>query len=306
LNVMSDVIKGVNFIKSSALNSRLFNSLCHNMDSEHQNLLYYTKVRWLSRGNVFKRVNELREEIVTFLNQHGQGDLAALWVAPGWDEKFAYLTDIFSDFNELNISMQGNDVITIDLSEKIAGFIKKLNNWQRKVSRGNLAMFHNLSKVDHPVSPALYRMILNHLSSLEDEFQRYFSDLDTSQVPLIRNPFVCAVDIIPDEDDDDQTELLQLQVDSGARIKFRDEDTTLSQFWISIQHTYPKLYSRVMRILIPFGSTYRCEAGFSALLSIKTKARNRLEVEDDLRCALSVTQPRITELVGRMQHQISH
>ena len=52
MNVFSQVIKIINHIKSSALNTRLFRLFCHEMDTDHLNLLFYTKVRWLSRGNV--------------------------------------------------------------------------------------------------------------------------------------------------------------------------------------------------------------------------------------------------------------
>ena len=65
--MLDDVIKVVNMIMSSALNTRLFRLFCQDLDSEHQNLLYYTEVRWLSRGNVVKRVYELKTEIKQFL-----------------------------------------------------------------------------------------------------------------------------------------------------------------------------------------------------------------------------------------------
>ena len=47
-----------------------------------------------------------------------------------------------------------------------------------------------------------------------------------------------------------------------------------------------------------FHAIYLCEAAFSSMLVIKTKARNRLDVEPDLRCCLAVTQPRIQKLVN--------
>ena len=43
--VMQVVIKVVNFIKSSAVQTRLFRNLCADMDADHVNLLYYTEVR---------------------------------------------------------------------------------------------------------------------------------------------------------------------------------------------------------------------------------------------------------------------
>ncbi|XP_076049324.1 SCAN domain-containing protein 3-like [Oratosquilla oratoria] len=61
--VMEDVIQIVNFIKSLALNSRLFSQMCSDMQSEYEHLLYYSSVRWLSRGKVLKRVFDMRTEV---------------------------------------------------------------------------------------------------------------------------------------------------------------------------------------------------------------------------------------------------
>ena len=66
-----------------------------------------------------------------------------------------------------------------------------------------------------------------------------------------------------------------------------------------MQRCYPQLVIHVLNILIPFSSTYLCECGFSALLNIKSKAQNRLDVESDIRCALSTTSPDIEKLVSK-------
>jgi len=59
--VMTTAVKVVNFIKVRALHHRLFKVLCQEMGSEHEVLLYYTEVLWLSRGQVMKHLYELRE-----------------------------------------------------------------------------------------------------------------------------------------------------------------------------------------------------------------------------------------------------
>ena len=58
----------VNFVKSSALNTRLFKHLCEDTDANHTNLLYYTAVRWLSAEKFLARFFELRMEIKKFLD----------------------------------------------------------------------------------------------------------------------------------------------------------------------------------------------------------------------------------------------
>lgn len=59
-------VKVVNFIKAKALHHRLFKVLCQEMRAKHEVLLYYTEIRWLSRGQIMKRLHELRKEFFYF------------------------------------------------------------------------------------------------------------------------------------------------------------------------------------------------------------------------------------------------
>ncbi|CAH2010917.1 unnamed protein product [Acanthoscelides obtectus] len=58
---LNSAIRIVNYIKSSALNSRLSTLLCKDLDSDHKVLLFHTEVRWLSKGNMLARLYELKE-----------------------------------------------------------------------------------------------------------------------------------------------------------------------------------------------------------------------------------------------------
>ena len=86
---------------------------------------------------------------------------------------------------------------------------------------------------------------------------------------------------------------LELANNSFAKDEFRS--CKLEEFWVKMQH-----------ILVPFSSTYLCECGFSALLTIKSKARNRLHVQSDIRCVLSITLPDIEKVVAKKQGHSSH
>jgi hypothetical protein len=67
------------------------------------------------------------------------------------------------------------------------------------------------------------------------------------------------------------------------------------------------LRDNALRHLVVFSTTYLCEEGFSNLLLIKNKQRNRLDATNDMRIALSSTiSPRISQLVDKMQAQKSH
>ena len=71
--MMSDCIEIVNLIKAKALNSQIFLILWDEMGSEHQSLLFYVSVHWLSREKVFARLFKLQSEVKQFLlkqNKH--------------------------------------------------------------------------------------------------------------------------------------------------------------------------------------------------------------------------------------------
>ena len=68
-DVLSLVIMMVNNVKGSALNSRLFKIICEDLSADLSVLLFYSNVHWFSRGNVTKRVYELRKELLGFFQQ---------------------------------------------------------------------------------------------------------------------------------------------------------------------------------------------------------------------------------------------
>nr|XP_039264455.1 zinc finger BED domain-containing protein 5-like isoform X1 [Styela clava]XP_039264457.1 zinc finger BED domain-containing protein 5-like isoform X1 [Styela clava] len=125
LMCLNRVIKIVNFVKTSALNTRLFKVLCEDLGSDHSCLLYHTEVRWLSRGNTTKRLFEMRDELLLFFQQKDhdfQNDLQD----EDFIAKLAYLSDIFETFNHLNLSFQGKNCTVADFVSKLGAFIRKL------------------------------------------------------------------------------------------------------------------------------------------------------------------------------------
>jgi hypothetical protein len=69
------------------------------------------------------------------------------------------------------------------------------------------------------------------------------------------------------------------------------------EFWITIRNEYPTLSLKAMRIFIPFATSYLCEAGFSAVAVIKSKYRSKINVEQEMRVAVSSLIPQLA-LVG--------
>ena len=67
---------------------------------------------------------------------------------------------------------------------------------------------------------------------------------------------------------------------------------------------FPKPGEKALSVLIPFATTYLCQSGFSALLSIKTKSRNDLNAQADMRVAISNKVPRFEKLLSNKQEQL--
>ena len=77
--VLNNIVKAVNFIKTRPMKARFFQQLCHDLGAEHDAMLFHNETRWLSRGNVLSRVFGLREEMRQFLEQENQTALADLF-----------------------------------------------------------------------------------------------------------------------------------------------------------------------------------------------------------------------------------
>ena len=246
-DVLNITIKIVNFVKSSSLPTRLFRKLCKDMESEHKNLLYYTKVQWLSKKNVLSRVFELCDELKIYLNDtkpelafhftnakfiaclvyffHSlntlnlkiQGkkniiqnmDLISAFVELLMISAFV---DIFHSLNTLILKIQGKEKNIIQNMDLISAFVEKLANWKRKAQNGNFAMFNNLFNISK-INDELKTNVVQHLKELESEFKHYFPEVSGDDLSLARNPFQLSPESVEDELQD---QLIDLKNDSSC------------------------------------------------------------------------------------------
>ena len=71
-HLMTDLVKAVNFIRSRGLNHREFKAFLDVVGSGYQDVVYFSKVRWLSKAAILKRFQLLLPEIKVFLEEKKQ------------------------------------------------------------------------------------------------------------------------------------------------------------------------------------------------------------------------------------------
>ena len=308
--VFKEVVSVVNHIKSRPLNTRLFRALCDEMGAELSGLLFHSTVRWLSRGKVLERVVTLRDETQAFLKEQ-KHELVDRFRNDEWIAKLLFLADVFSHVNQLNSSMQGKEKLFFDVLESIDALKGKIKLWIHRMKSRRLAAFPglNLFVEENDINlGVILPIFLEHLSTLLSELDRYIPSNDYCRIfNWVGNPFQASALEVHSDMDCIAEQLLELQSRQMWKDKFKN--ASLTQFWANVQSMEPSLSDlckQAATALLPFPTTYLCESGFSTLTMIKTKYRNRLQPEDDIRCALATIIPEFDKLVKQVQGQGSH
>ncbi|KRX51672.1 hypothetical protein T09_11743, partial [Trichinella sp. T9] len=119
------------------------------------------------------------------------------------------------------------------------------------VQLGNFTWFSRLNGRfnDKRLSEYLKRKIKAHLTSLQ-----------------YKNPSLVNVEHLPHD-------FQEVAIESQFNILDKD----------SFEVEYSKIISQILRILVPFSSTYLCETGFIGLMTLNMQHRNRLKVECNFR-----------------------
>ena len=131
--------------------------------------------------------------------------------------------------------MQGKNTNIVQLRDNLKVFVEKLRNWRQKVVDGNIAMFDRLSSC-YTIDEQLKTFIIEHLQSMESEFQHCFPELKKQEATLARNPFSNSLDVsdIPDKM---QEQFIEFKNYSAACDVYHEK--SLSQFWCDMSESYP-------------------------------------------------------------------
>lgn len=303
-HVVNIVMKIVNFIRSRGLNHRQFISLLTDIDADHTDVLYHTNVRWLSLGKVVKRVWNLREEIVLFLEMKDKP--FPDFCDPRWRADLAFLVDIMDHMNNLNVTLQGKNVIVHEIYFAVQAFKRKLDLFSTQLKERKFQHFPTLNTMTIGVCEA--RKYSKKVSDLRVEFSRRFGDFRRleNKLKILANPFTVDVESAPDNL---QLELIDLQCKSVLKDSFNPENVV--QFFKSLSKSmFPNLRNFAKEMVVMFASTYVCEQTFSIMKQSKSDLRSRMTDEHlaaVLRIFTSETRPDFENLVKECkQHQFSH
>lgn len=283
--VMDVVVRCVNAIRARDLTRREFRAFLQELQSQYTELLLYTEIRWLSRGQVLVRFCQLREHILCFLNEHNllPADRPLL-NDPEWLADLGFLTDIVGHLNDLNIQLQGGQQLFHRLFGLVTAFPRKLRLFRIQLEQGRYDSFPHLREFASHIEHFDMSKYTNLLIQLLDAFEERFRGLETEElnVRLFINPFLvsdAAISVLPAAL---AMDVLELQSTIQLRIFFESfgplpSEEELLQFWKILPiASFPHLRAFAQRMVCRFGTVFRCEQTFSLMKIIKGKYRARL------------------------------
>ena len=117
--------------------------------------------------------------------------------------------------------------------------------------------------------------------------------------PFVSKPGELTLSVLEED------QLLEIANDGGLKSMF-ETTSNLHTLRIKVKAEYPEIATKALKSLLPFPTSYLCEAGFSAVTATKTRLRSRLDISKTLQVSLSPVTPRWDHIVAGEQAQGSH
>ncbi|XP_071059499.1 general transcription factor II-I repeat domain-containing protein 2A-like [Pseudochaenichthys georgianus] len=308
-NVMSVVVKCINHIRSRGLKHRQFRAFLEEIESEYEDGLYFTEVRWLSRGHVLKRFFELRTELNVFMLEKGGMAVPEL-SDPKWLMDLAFLVDITQELNALNKKLQGQGQLVSAAYDNVKAFSTKLVLWKAQLPRKNLYHFPACKALMDKGTAFSGEKYVDAIVKLQEEFDQRFADFKTHRTTfqMFADPFSFDVENVPGVL---QMQLIDRQCNSELKAKFREVNGKADKLGQFIRELSPPSLSFPGCSSGPcaFLGAHMCEQLFSTMNFNKSKFRSRL-TDEHLQAILRVStasslKPNVAQLCERKRCQVS-
>ena len=318
-HVMDIVLKCVNKIRARALNRREFRQFISELDTEYGELLLHCEVRWLSKGKVLARFWSLKTSIFEFLTEINELPTEREYLTNNeWLNDLAFLVDITSHLNNLNLKLQGSNKLFTNLCNDVASFKMKLQLFVDQLSQRKFENFPHLKERLAANANGFDKDIYkSKVAELLNSFQSRFSEFanQADNIALFTNPFIFPEEKINCLEENLQLEIIDLKCNTVLKSRFAElpviptADDMISFWRLLPESEFGHLRSFAQRYVCRFGSTYRCEQSFSAMKLIKSKNRSRLtdpNLNGLMILATTNLQPDIDKLADNIQPQKSH
>ncbi|CAH1173813.1 unnamed protein product [Phaedon cochleariae] len=306
--IMNVVISTVNYIRKNGLTHRQFQQFLSDMEADHRDVLYYSEVRWLSRGAVLKRFFDLRKEINTFMDEKGKS--VPELTDPQWLIDLGFLTDLTNELNTLNVRLQGKNKLISDMHTDVKAFQMKNKLFITHINEKKLDHFPNCKKAVEEAGMHFNwkcDKMKSILIQLQNQFSDRFGDFEelSGKLKVFTNPFSCDIEDVPSHL---QMNVIDLQSNDTLKNSFH-EMKDLVKFYGSLPSDFDELKRFALQLITFFGSTYLCEQTFSILNYRKNKYASRLTDEHlraILRIATTNLKANIQQIATQIQPQTSH
>ena len=241
-----------------------------------------------------------------------------LLIDDNWLFDFAFLVDVTSHLNDLNLKLQGKNKLFPSLVNNINSFKMKLKLFISQLEKQDLCQFPHLKEQsEFAVDNGNMTKYIEKIKLLQESFESRFRDFAKEENFMVAfvNPFSLNDQDILKMPSSIQMELIDLKTNSLLKTKYDEHHSVQNacntiNFWRSLPCEYfSELRTFAQNYICRFGSTYRCEQAFSSMKLIKSKTRSRLTDSNLKNCLLlSVTNlaPNIEKLAKSKQTQKSH
>ncbi|KAG0724696.1 General transcription factor II-I repeat domain-containing protein 2 [Chionoecetes opilio] len=200
---------------------------------------------------MLSRVCDLQQEIATFLRQKNLpgGDHFS---NPQWLARLALLTDITTHLNDLNVKLQGKNILVTDMYSHITAFEVKLRLWEAQLAAGQFMHFPRIAACA-PDDVDLNTCV-GVVTSLREEFASRFTGVWplAPGFKLFTSLFDFPVDEAPAPL---QMELVELQCNDELKAKYRTASPLSFRDLVLPSNKFPNYIEHVKRIVAMFGST---------------------------------------------------
>uniref|UniRef100_H3AFK5 Uncharacterized protein n=1 Tax=Latimeria chalumnae TaxID=7897 RepID=H3AFK5_LATCH len=236
-------------------------------------LALHCAVCWLSRGKVINRFFEL-------LNPPELTD--SQWVLD-----LAFLADILSHLDKLNLDLQGKVKMLLELTQSMFAFINKLKLFRDQMEKDELTHFPSVTKAQENNDIQNSEQCATSLKGLEISFlvDLFSAESERLKPPLVNNELAS------------QLEIIELHEDDGLKLVLKEG---ILEFW-KICCSLPDFYVQIYR-------QYVRESLFSSLKLVKSKYRSLLtytHISELLHSSITEYKPHFMTIVGNKECQKS-